>query len=67
MTATPGPPGLPGLDTLVEATDAALHPWVRAHVADDVRRTALAEELGFWLETAAKDEAYAEQYAQDAP
>jgi GNAT superfamily N-acetyltransferase len=58
---------LPTLDVLVEAADAGLHPWVRAHVSQGVRRSALAEELGFWLGTAAQDLAYAASFAAAAP
>ena len=58
---------LPTLDVLVEAADAGLHPWVRAHVGQEVRRSALAEELGFWLGTAARDPAYAAAFAEAAP
>lgn len=58
---------LPPLDLLVTAADASLHPWVRAHVAEPVRRRALEEELGFWLNTAARDMDYATTYAEAAP
>jgi len=58
---------LPPLDVLVDAADAALHPWTREHVSKGVRQSALSEELGFWLHTAARDMAYAEAYAKDAP
>ena len=58
---------LPPLDLLVTAADASLHPWVRAHVAESVRRAGLEEELGFWLDTAARDMDYATTYAEGAP
>lgn len=58
---------LPPLALLVTAADASLHPWVHAHVAESVRRTALEEELGFCLNTAARDMDYATAYAQRAP
>lgn len=58
---------LPPLDLLVTAADASLHPWVRAHVPAPVRRGALEAELGFWLNTAARDMEYATTYAQAAP
>jgi GNAT superfamily N-acetyltransferase len=58
---------LPSLDVLVEAADAGLHPWVHAHVAEPVRREALAEELGFTLHTAAQDLAWAASFAEVAP
>lgn len=63
--ATPSP--LPALSVLVDAADAGLHRWVHDHVAERVRRTALEEELRFWLNTAAQDLDYATQYAKDAP
>ena len=68
--ATNGRPGddvLPTLDVLVEAADAGLHPWVHEHVSESMRRSALAEELTFWLETAAQDPAYAASFAEVAP
>lgn len=58
---------LPSLGMLVVAADASLHPWVRAHVPEAIRRAALEEELGFWLNTAARDMEYATSYAQAAP
>lgn len=58
---------LPTLDTLVAAADAGLHPWVRVHRCADDRRTALAEELRFWLSTAAQDLDHARSYAAAAP
>ncbi len=61
------PDGLPALGTLVAAADAALHPWVRAHVAEPVRRAALEDGLDFWLTTAAQDLDYARGYAAVAP
>jgi GNAT superfamily N-acetyltransferase len=61
------PGELPTIDVLVEAADAGLHPWVREHVSEQQRRSALAEELGFWLDTAAQDLAYATSFAQVAP
>ena len=60
-------PELPTLDTLVAAADAGLHPWVHEHVAEPVRRAALAEELGFCLQTAAQDLTYAAAFAEVAP
>src|SRR4051812_29573891 len=63
-----GPGGrLPDLETLVDAADAGLHPWVHEHVADAVRRSALADELGFCLRTAAQDLTYAASFAEVAP
>jgi GNAT superfamily N-acetyltransferase len=62
-----GPTPLPALGVLVEAADAGLHPWVREHIDPAVRRAALAEELGFWLNTAARDLSYATAYAAAAP
>src|SRR5215218_3509221 len=44
-----------------------MHPWLAARVPAEARRAALAEELGFWLRTAAQDLAYAERYAAEAP
>jgi hypothetical protein len=58
---------LPTIEVLVDAADAGLHPWVHEHVSEPERRSALAEELGFWLETAAQDLAYAASFAQLAP
>jgi len=58
---------LPSLETLVDAADAGLHRWVHDHVAEPVRRAALAEELGFTLHTAAQDPAYAAAFAEVAP
>ena len=58
---------LPSLETLVDAADAGLHPWVHDHVAEPVRRSALADELGFCLHTAAQDLAYAAAFAEVAP
>lgn len=58
---------LPTLDTLVAAADAGLDPWVRVRVCADERRTALAEELRFWLCTAAQDLEHARRYAEAAP
>lgn len=60
-------PELPPLQLLVTAADASLHPWVHAHVPEPTRRAALAEELSFWLHTAAQDMEYATNYAQGAP
>ncbi len=57
---------LPALDTLVAAADEALHPWVRLRVCADQRRTALAEELRYWLCTAAQDLDHARSYADAA-
>lgn len=61
------PSSLPELSVLVRAADAALHPWVHEHVATEVRLAALAEELGFWLNTAAQDMDYARTYLSHAP
>ncbi|GAA0970092.1 hypothetical protein ENKNEFLB_03862 [Nocardioides aquaticus] len=58
---------LPALDTLVATADEGLHPWVRRRVCADERRTALAEELRFWLCTAAQDLEHARRYADAAP
>jgi len=58
---------LPSLATLVDAADAGLHPWVHDHVAEPVRRSALADELGFCLHTAAQDLSYAAAFAEVAP
>lgn len=58
---------LPGLEVLVDAADAGVHPWVRARVTTDDRRDALAEELSFWLDTAARDLGFAEQFRGAAP
>jgi len=58
---------LPPLDALVDAADAGLHSWVHNHVPEGVRRTALEEEIGFWLHTAAQDMQYATAYAKAAP
>ena len=58
---------LPTLETLVDAADAGLHPWVHRHVPAATRREALAEELAFWLNTAAQDLEYAATYAAGAP
>jgi len=58
---------LPTIDVLVDAADAGLHPWVLDHVPETERRSALAEELGFWLHTAAQDLAYARSFAEVAP
>jgi hypothetical protein len=58
---------LPTLEVLVDAADAGLHPWVHEHVTEPERRSALAEELGFWLDTATQDPAYAASFAQAAP
>jgi GNAT superfamily N-acetyltransferase len=58
---------LPPLDVIVAAADSSLHPWVRTHVAEPIRRASLEEELGFWLNTAARDMRYATTYAEAAP
>jgi hypothetical protein len=58
---------LPTIDVLVDGADAGLHPWVREHVPEPERRAALAEELEFWLGTAAQDLTYATSYAEVAP
>ena len=58
---------LPSIDVLVEAADAGLHPWVRDHIPAADRRAALAEELSFWLNTAAQDMDYATGFATMAP
>ncbi|MGI8700166.1 MAG: hypothetical protein ACR2JU_03000 [Nocardioidaceae bacterium] len=65
--AKPAGDDLPAIAVLVDGADAALHLWTREHVPEEVRRSALAEELGFWLHTAAQDMAYAEAYAKGAP
>jgi hypothetical protein len=62
-----GSPDLPTIDVLVDAADAGLHPWVHQHVSEPERRSALAEELGFWLDTAARDLAWATSFAEVAP
>jgi GNAT superfamily N-acetyltransferase len=61
------PSSLPTLAVLVQAADIGLHPWVRDHVPQAVRRAALEVELGFWLNTAARDMNYAIGYAGQAP
>ena len=58
---------LPSLETLVDAAEAGLHPWVHDHIGEAVRREALAEELAFTLHTAAQDLAYATGFAEVAP
>ncbi|MEJ7706888.1 MAG: hypothetical protein WKF82_06105 [Nocardioidaceae bacterium] len=58
---------LPQLAVLVQAAEAGLHSWVRDHVPEPVRRAALEEELGYWLNTAAKDMEYATAYSTAAP
>jgi L-amino acid N-acyltransferase YncA len=58
---------LPDLEVLVDAADAGLHPWVHEHVSTRARREALAEELGFFLDTAARDPEYAASFAELAP
>ncbi len=58
---------LPPLAVLVDAADAGLHPWVREHVGARTRREALAEELRFFLDTAAQDPEYAATFAEQAP
>ena len=58
---------LPTLETLVDAADEGLHPWVHDHIIEPVRRAALAEELGFCLDTAAQDLTYAAAFAEVAP
>ena len=58
---------LPTLETLVDAADEGLHPWVHDHIIEPVRRAALAEELGFCLHTAAQDLTYAAAFAEVAP
>ena len=63
----PIPGELPDLDTLVAAADAGLHPWVHEHIPEPVRRSALADELGFCLHTAAQDLTYAAAFAEVAP
>jgi GNAT superfamily N-acetyltransferase len=67
MSGETVPLDLPTLTQLVNVADAALHPWVRTHVGEPVRRAALEEELGFWLNTAARDLDYATSYAEAAP
>lgn len=58
---------LPELGTLVAAADDALHPWIKQRVPLDVRSAALAEEIGFWLNTAAQDMDHARGFAAHAP
>jgi L-amino acid N-acyltransferase YncA len=58
---------LPTIDVLVDGADAALHSWVREHIPEPERRAALAEELDFSLNTAARDLAYATSFAEVAP
>ncbi|HEY9291226.1 MAG TPA: hypothetical protein VIP98_08110, partial [Microlunatus sp.] len=58
---------LPELDLLVTAADTALHPWIRQHVPAAARRAALADELDFWLNTAARDPDHARGFAKAAP
>jgi GNAT superfamily N-acetyltransferase len=65
--STIDPGALPTLDVLVDVADAGLHPWVREHVLESVRRAALAEELGYRLDTAARDLTYAADFARAAP
>lgn len=60
-------PHLPTLDVLVDAAEAGMHPWLTARVPRDARRSALADELGYSLTTAAQDLGYAERYAGSAP
>ena len=58
---------LPDLELLVAAADDGLHPWIRERVPAADRRAALAEELDFWLNTAARDLDYAGGFARAAP
>lgn len=58
---------LPELSTLVAAADDGLHPWIKQRVPVEVRTAALAVELGFWLNTAARDMAHAMGFAAHAP
>jgi GNAT superfamily N-acetyltransferase len=58
---------LPALEVLVDVADRGLHPWVRTHVGEEARRVALAEEIDFWLNTAARDLEHARGYAEVAP
>jgi GNAT superfamily N-acetyltransferase len=58
---------LPTLSVLVAAAERGLHEWVRDHVPEAVRRAALEEEIGFWLNTAAQDMQYAATYRANAP
>jgi hypothetical protein len=44
-----------------------VHPWIRERVPEAARREALAEELRWWLETAAQDLYYAATYQRNAP
>lgn len=60
-------PTLPPLHALVDATDRGLHEWVHAYIPESVRRAALEDELRFWLQTAAQDLDYANEYAKVAP
>jgi len=67
------PPGratadaLPALHLLVEAADAGLHKWVHEHIPVAVRRAALEQEIGYWLNTAARDLHRAKEFAEVAP
>jgi GNAT superfamily N-acetyltransferase len=58
---------MPTLSVLVAAAEHGLHAWVRDHVPEAVRRAALEEEIGFWLNTAAQDMQYAAAYRANAP
>jgi GNAT superfamily N-acetyltransferase len=60
-------PPLPDLQTLVAVADASLHPWVRERVPEPDRTAALAEEIDFPLNIAARDLGYARQFAAVAP
>jgi GNAT superfamily N-acetyltransferase len=60
-------PDLPSMGMIVEAAEQGLHAWVLDHVPQPIRRAALEEELGFWLNTAARDMDYATGYARAAP
>lgn len=62
---TPRP--LPTFETLVDAADAGLHPWVRRNFSPESRREALARELEFWLVPAATDLDWARNYRAHAP
>jgi hypothetical protein len=57
----------PAIDPVVDAADAALHPWVKRHFSAEARKQALARELHFWLVTAATDMSWAENFRAHVP
>ena len=59
--------GLPELGILVEAANEALHPAVHSWVSTADRKKALAEELAWWLDVAARDFQYARDYQAHQP